>query len=74
MRTALTCTRMKGETKPLKEDPKYRPDGGKYSWFKAPRYEGDPCEVGPLASVLVAYGKGHKDIKPLVDSTLQKAG
>jgi [NiFe] hydrogenase large subunit len=24
--------------------------------------------------VLVAYGKGHKDIKPLVDSTLQKLG
>lgn len=64
----------KGETKPLQEDPKYRPDGGKYSWFKAPRYEGEPCEVGPLARVLVAYGKGHKDIKPLVDGTLQKLG
>lgn len=45
----------KGETKPLKEDPKYQPDKGKYSWFKAPRYDGDPCEVGPLARVLVAY-------------------
>ena len=29
---------------------------GKYTWFKAPRYEGEPCEVGPLARVLVAYG------------------
>jgi [NiFe] hydrogenase large subunit len=57
-----------GETKPLKEDPKYDPDKGKYSWFKAPRYEGEPCEVGPLARVLVAYGKGHKDIKPIVDT------
>ena len=46
----------KGETKPVQEDPKYRPGGGKYSWFKAPRYEGEPCEVGPLARVLVAYG------------------
>jgi [NiFe] hydrogenase large subunit len=61
-----------GETKPLQEDPKYRPGGGKYSWFKAPRYEGEPCEVGPLSRVLVAYGTGKKEIKALVDSTLQK--
>ena len=27
----------------------------------------EPCEVGPLARVLVAYSKGHKDIKPIVD-------
>ncbi len=63
-----------GETKPLKEDPKYRPGDGKYSWLKAPRYDGNACEVGPLARVLVAYGKGHKDIKPLVDGTLTKLG
>jgi len=60
-----------GETKPLKENPQYRPGDGKYSWMKAPRYNGESCEVGPLARVLVAYGKGHSDIKPLVDSTLQ---
>ncbi len=64
----------KGETKPLKEDPKYRPGGGKYSWFKAPRYDGEPCEVGPLARVLVAFGKGHKDIKPIVESVINKLG
>jgi [NiFe] hydrogenase large subunit len=63
-----------GETKPLQEDPQYRPGGGKYSWFKAPRYEQKACEVGPLARVLVAYGAGKKDIKALVDSTLQKLG
>jgi [NiFe] hydrogenase large subunit len=61
----------KGETKPLPEDPKYRPGDGKYSWFKAPRYDGEPCEVGPLARVLVAYAKGNQDVKALVDSTLQ---
>ena len=38
--------------------------------MKAPRYDGAPCEVGPLARVLIAYGKGHKDIKPLVDTAL----
>lgn len=64
----------KGETKPLKENPKYRPGSGKYSWSKAPRYEGEPCEVGPLARVLVAFGKGHKDIKPIVESVINKLG
>jgi [NiFe] hydrogenase large subunit len=64
----------KGETKPVAEDPKYRPGKGKYSWFKAPRYEGEPCEVGPLARVLVAYAKGHEAIKPAVDSVLKKLG
>ena len=63
-----------GETRPLQENPEYNADKGRYSWFKAPRYEGRACEVGPLARVLVAYGKGHKDIKPLVDDTLKKLG
>jgi [NiFe] hydrogenase large subunit len=63
-----------GETKPLQENPKYRPGDGKYTWFKAPRYDGEPCEVGPLTRVLVAYAKGHKDIKPLVDNVLQTLG
>jgi [NiFe] hydrogenase large subunit len=65
-----------GETKPLKENPKYDTQnaGGKYSWCKAPRYDGKSCEVGPLARVLAAYGKGHSDIKPLVDDTLKKLG
>lgn len=59
-----------GETKPLKEDPQYNPDAGKYSWLKAPRYEGEAYEVGPLARVLVAYAKSHPQIKPLVDKVL----
>jgi len=59
-----------GETRPLKENPEYRPGDGKYSWFKAPRYDGEPCEVGPLARVLVAYARGHKDIKPIADNVL----
>ncbi|MGD9973015.1 MAG: nickel-dependent hydrogenase large subunit [Desulfatirhabdiaceae bacterium] len=59
----------KGETKPKHGE--YKTDA-KYSWLKAPRYEGEPCEVGPLARVLVAYGKGHAEIKSLVDSTLKK--
>ena len=64
----------KGTTKPLQEDPKYKPDDGKYTWFKAPRYENEPCEVGPLARVLVAYAKGQKDVKPVVDKVLKDLG
>jgi [NiFe] hydrogenase large subunit len=60
-----------GETRPLAEDPKYLPNKGKYSWFKAPRYENEPMEVGPLARVLVAYAKGHAEIKPAVDMVLK---
>jgi [NiFe] hydrogenase large subunit len=63
-----------GETKPLQENPKYRPGDGQYTWFKAPRYDGEPCEVGPLTRVLVAYARGHKDIKPIVDNVLKTLG
>lgn len=44
---------------------------GKYSWFKAPRYENRACEVGPLARALVAYGTGNKAFKDVVDRTLK---
>lgn len=60
-----------GVTEPFEGDPKYD-TGDRYTWLKAPRYEGEPCEVGPLARVLVAYGKGKKEIKDLVDGTLKK--
>jgi [NiFe] hydrogenase large subunit len=60
-----------GETKPKHGD--YKPEG-KYTWFKAPRYDGTACEVGPLARMLVAYGTGKKEAKLLVDSTLTKLG
>ena len=60
-----------GETKPFQGDPKYDTNA-EYSWSKAPRYEGEACEVGPLARVLVAYAYGKKDFKAVVDSTLKK--
>jgi [NiFe] hydrogenase large subunit len=65
-----------GETKPLQEDPKYdtKSDDGRYSWLKAPRYDGHACEVGPLARVLVAYGYGHKQIAPVVDKVVNTLG
>lgn len=33
-------------------EPRYRKEGA-YSWMKAPRYRGEPCEVGPLARMLI---------------------
>jgi len=42
----------------------------KYSWIKAPRYDGKPMESGPLARVLISYKKGNKFIKPFVDEFL----
>ena len=60
-----------GETRPQHGD--YQPEG-KYSWFKSPRYDGEPCEVGPLARVLVAYARGKKEVNSLVDDTLKKLG
>jgi [NiFe] hydrogenase large subunit len=62
----------KGETKPVQGNPSYRPDDGKYTWFKAPRFKGQATEVGPLARVLVAYANGHKEIKPAVDMVAAK--
>jgi len=58
-----------GETKP-----KYSKldTNGEYSWMKAPRYNGEPMEVGPLARVLVAYAKGHEPTKKAVDGVLKK--
>ncbi len=45
-----------------------------YSWSKAPRYDGRPMEVGPLARMVIAYASGHTDVKPLVDEVLGKLG
>lgn len=46
----------------------------KYSWLKSPRYQDQVMEVGPLARVLVAYGRGNKEVQDLVNGTLKKLG
>ncbi len=61
---------------PFEEDtvPKYtdfKPDG-KYSWIKAPRFKGEPMQVGPLAQVLIGYALGHELTKKYVDFALKK--
>ncbi len=47
---------------------------GKYSWVKAPRYGGEPMEVGPLARMIIGYVKDSKIIKPYVQKFLDDTG
>ncbi|MGC2888702.1 MAG: nickel-dependent hydrogenase large subunit [Candidatus Acidiferrum sp.] len=65
-----------GETKPKYSGPKppyeFLEVDQKYSWLKAPRYQDQSMEVGPLARLLVAYASGQPDVKALVDATLTK--
>jgi hydrogenase large subunit len=55
--------------------PKYTDfqDDGKYSWVKAPRFEGKPMQVGPLAQVLVGYAAGHEPIRRWLDAAVGTA-
>lgn len=46
----------------------------KYSWVKAPRYDDQPMEVGPLSRMLVAYALGHKEVTDTVNLVLGKLG
>ena len=56
-----------GETRPKYAGPKppyeFLDVAQKYSWLKAPRYQDQPMEVGPLARLLVAYASGQQDVK-----------
>jgi hydrogenase large subunit len=46
---------------------------GAYSWLKAPRYDNQVYEVGPLARVAMAYQtKSHPKLVKLVDESLGK--
>jgi Ni,Fe-hydrogenase I large subunit len=65
-----------GETNPRYTGPKPPFDhldvAGKYSWLKAPRYQGTAVEVGPLARMLVGYASGDARIRPLVQGALDR--
>src|SRR3990172_3785020 len=65
-----------GETKPnyTGPNPPYErlTTDAKYSWLKAPRYDGLAMEVGPLSRMLVAYGSGPPRVKELVGMVLGK--
>lgn len=67
-----------GETKPIMGEklkgavPDTKSKDGKYTWLKAPRYDGQVMETGPLAQCLVSYVGGNKEIKDTVDAVLKK--
>ncbi|MCP4901749.1 MAG: nickel-dependent hydrogenase large subunit [bacterium] len=51
----------------------FDPDG-KYSWVKAPRFQEQPMQVGPLAQVLVGYAQGHEPTTKWANAVLELAG
>lgn len=57
-----------------KTDIKWLGAEGRYSWIKAPRWNGHAMETGPLARMVVAYAKGMPRQKDLVDQALKQAG
>ena len=58
-----------GKTEPNFTDWK---EDGKYSWVKAPRFLGEPAQVGPLANVLCGYAAGDPLMKKWTDAALGK--
>ncbi len=63
---------------PFEEEtvPKYTAydDAKKYSWVKAPRFQGKVMQVGPLAQVLVGYALGHEPTQRWANKALETAG
>ena len=48
---------------------------GKYSWAKAPRYQGQPVEVGPVARVVNTYNSGlNPALQERVDTINRQLG
>ena len=65
-----------GESKPKYDGPptpwQYLQDSEQYTWMKAPRYEGQPMEVGPLARMLVAFASGHQEVRAQTSELLNR--
>jgi hydrogenase large subunit len=59
----------KGETDP--ELTEWSEDG-KYTWVKAPRFEGKPAQVGPLANVLAGVAAGNPLMVKWTNAALDK--
>lgn len=49
-------------------------DDDKYTWSKAPRYDGRVIQVGPVARVLNAYVQGEPRTRELVDEARRTLG
>jgi hydrogenase large subunit len=47
-------------------------EDGKYSWVKAPRFNSEPAQVGPLAQVLIGYAQGHELTRKYTNLAIEK--
>ncbi len=47
-------------------------ENGKYSWVKAPRFQGQPAQVGPLANVLCGVAAGNPLMVKWTNAALDK--
>lgn len=45
-----------------------------YSWLKAPRYNDQPFEVGPLARMIIAYHAGATPVRERLEPLLREVG
>lgn len=45
-----------------------------FCWFSAPRHAGRACEVGPVARIVGAYGRGNAMVRELADAALATLG
>lgn len=66
-----------GKTEPFYTD--LNDDGtlkseGKYSWIKAPRYDGEVMEVGPLARMIVGYTVHSPTVRPYMERFMDQTG
>jgi Ni,Fe-hydrogenase I large subunit len=66
----------KGETQPNYTGPQppyeFLQTADKYSWLKAPRYNGHAVEVGPLSRMFIAYAQAKPAVTTLVKSVLKQ--
>lgn len=46
----------------------------RYTWSKAPSYDGKPMEAGPFSRVLAAYLRGNKFVKTTLDGLMTDLG
>ena len=67
-----------GETNPHYTGPKppyeWLADQDKYTWSKAPRYDGRAVQVGPMPRVLMAYVQNDPETREMVDPILRSLG
>lgn len=59
-------------------EPQWPEDGknfnNKYTWCKAPRYDGEPYQAGGISRMLAAYARNVEPVVEAMDAALEKTG